>query len=382
MRFLLLIGTEPYHAFRSPDGRWLVTSKCGYERGAAEATLWNLAASQRVGSFSTELPILDVAFAQKGERFAVASGFNMSGSVRVFAARDAQPLAPAFGGPGKPFQLSFAPEGTRLAVGFANDPMENGSKVGIFDVEKGLALIEARFVGPASNVAMHFLPDGQRLTMGMASENWLYDVPVSAGPAPKWLPELARVVARRELDNTSTVRRIRVVASRLEDLKAKVAAAPDSPAKAVALMVLMKPGERPVSPVARQTRRERLKEEIRDWKQRGEAMRSSEGDLESQMLSLLEEARGLSHRTFGDAALLASIEVSSAELRKKMLDLLSTNVATIEKTLDSSKALSVSQTLRKLNGLAAADPAFASQVVALQERLAKANRKSSVARPQ
>jgi len=379
-RFLIFVGVKPYRAFRSPDGRWLLTSKCGDERAAAEAVLWDFATAQRTGGLSTELPIQDICFAHNAARFAVASGFNMSGSVRVYRTPDAQPIAPAFKGPGKPFQLSLSPDGARLAVGFAIDPMENGSEVGIFDVEESLSLIEARFFAFGAET-MRFVADGQRFVAGgqrfaaarLASREQIWDTPAPTESAPEWLPELARIVAHRELDAASAVQHIRNVASRREALRLKVQSSPNSAARTIALAALAKPAERLVSPFARQTYRERMEQEIGEWKQR--ANETMHGSAESEALvpetlALLEDASDLSHRAFGDAGLLASLETPSATLRNQLLTLLSARVAEMGKRADPDKALMTSQDLQKLRELAIMDAGSLDQIRALQERLA------------
>jgi hypothetical protein len=369
VRLLILSDSGALRGFRSADGQWLVTSRCGDERAPAVANVWNLVNGMRTASIPTEWQVQDATFAQAFARLALASGFNRSGVVQFFDLNDGMPFAPPISGERKPIQVSFSPDALRVAVGFT-DSMGNANRVGVFDVSSGSSIIEADFgtiiKADFGAVVAKFLPGGQRLGSNGFSP---YDVPAPGGPAPDWLPELARLLARRELDSGGSIIRIRDTEARWKAIRQKLAEAPDSPSKQVVSWLLTAPLERSISPFSQQTYRSRVETEIGEWKSAfDEQLQESPENLESAAFSALGDARGLRAKAFGAVTLLAPLESQCERLREKMLAHFTARVAGLEKQPERDRSLTVSD-LRRLQDLQPEKVEFSAQIQLLIDRI-------------
>ncbi|MFD0894233.1 WD40 repeat domain-containing protein [Luteolibacter ambystomatis] len=358
-------GIFQYHAVRSTDRRWLIVGMYRDERGSEEAVLWNLLSKKTVGRISTELPFKDITFTPDSSGFAVASGFNVGGRIRTYSTRDLAPMGPPLDGARKPLQLAFSPDGRRLAVSFSTDAMDNGGRIGVFEVASGRPLIEARCSAVAPAAMMAFEADGQRLRIG---EYIAYDTPAPTGSMPGWLPELARVVGHRELDAAGAVQRIRDVSPRLAALRARVEASPDSPVRKIARFILARPDERMLSPFARKKLLAETGDNIRRWEKTVIGI-GKESDASLDRIDLLRASSELRGRLFGQAELNRLIDEVNAGLREKIFADYSQQIAEWEQETDAETVQQHAFHLQEFRHLSECDPGLVLKIRALEARL-------------
>ena len=186
---LLVHGRGVRYVSFSPDGKRLVTASRDQT-----AAVWAIPSGKKLVEVAHNGIVRSARFSSDGRRIVTASHDN---SARVWDAETGRPLTDSLHHDAEVHCAEFSPNGRYVLTASADGTAR------VWDVESGRSLSTLEH-DPALQFA-RFLPDGRRVITS-ASTVRVWELPISGGNVPPWLPDFAEAVAGQYLDESGAIR--------------------------------------------------------------------------------------------------------------------------------------------------------------------------------